>query len=267
MPDIVLTGDSHTAALRKGQIAIETEGVWPERFRLAIHPLGGGHLTCDPFFVDRGDHAEITVAAYKRQMQRLPMDDDPPGTIYGVSAPLHSVRLWRHPAWQHFAPAAMTGAASSTPVSSGMLQRLVLEDQKNVLDLLSLLKRLGKRVFVVEAPYPFHHHPAMRKTSRDIVRFVDGFYRSLVRRELMRLAVPVVAVPAGCVADGFMLDPYAQPGDHHHGNQRYGRTMMGEILAFLDRDGFAASGDQAEVIRSSAGSTPRVSAISTHGGG
>lgn len=256
MPDILLTGDSHTAALRKGQIAIEAEGRWPEQVRLSIRPLGGGHLTCEPFFIDRGDHAEITAAAYRRQMQRLPMDDDPPATIYGLSAPLHSVRLWRHPAWQSFAPATMAGTVSGSPVSSGMMQRLVLEDQRHVLDLLALLKRLGKRVFVVEAPYPFQHHPAMRKTSIDLVRFVDGLYRNLIRRELARLAVPIVAVPDRCVEDGFMLDLYAQPGDHHHGNQRYGETMMDEILAFLDRDGLAKTEGQAETSRSRADGTP-----------
>ncbi len=247
MPDILLTGDSHTAALRKGQIAIEAEGRWPEQVRLSIRPLGGGQLTCEPFFVDRGDHAEITAAAYRRQVQRLPMTDDVPGTIYGLSAPLHSVRLWRHSAWQSFAPATMVGTVSGTPVSSGMMQRLVLEDQRYVLDLLALLKRLGKRVFVVEAPYPFHHHPALRKTSRDLVRYMDQFYRNLIRRELTRLAVPIVAVPNQCVEDGFMLDLYAQPGDHHHGNQRYGETMMDEVLAFFDREGLAALDGRAEV--------------------
>ncbi len=256
MFDILLTGDSHTAALRKGQIAIEAEGRWPEQVRLSIRPLGGGHLTCEPFFVDRGDHAEITAAAYRRQLQRLPMDDDPAATIYGLSAPLHSVRLWRHPAWQSFAPAAMAGGVSGTPVSSGMLQRLVLEDQRNVLDLLALLKRLGKRVFVVEAPYPFDHHPALRKTSRDLVRFVDRVYRDLIRRELTRLAIPIVAVPVRCVEDGFMLDVYAQPGDHHHGNQRYGETMMDEVLAFLDREWLAASDGLAGVSESRADSAP-----------
>ena len=250
MPDILLTGDSHTAALRKGQSAIEAEGRWPEQVRLSIRPLGPGQLTCEPFFIDRGDHAEITAAAYRRQMQRLPMNDDPPATIYGMSAPLHSVRLWRHPAWQRFAPAAMAGGVSGTPVSSGMIERLVLEDQRNVLDLLALLKRLGKRVFVVEAPYPFHHHPVLRNTSRDLVRFVDGLYRNLVRRELMRMAVPI-----RCIEHGFMLDLYAQPGDHHHGNQRYGETMMDEILAFLDRDWRAASDGRAEDSGSWAEST------------
>ena len=189
-------------------------------------------------------------------MQRLPMDDDPPETIYGLSAPLHSVRLWRHSAWQSFVPAAMAGAVSGTPVSSGMMQRLVLEDQRNVLDLLALLKRLGKRVFVVEAPYPFHHHPVMRKTSRDLVHFVDGLYRDLIRRELTRLAVPIVAVPVRCVEDGFMLELYAQPGDHHHGNQHYGETMMDEVLAFLDRDRVAAFEGQADVPGPRAGPTP-----------
>ena len=253
MPDILLTGDSHTAALRQGQVAIETEGRWPEQVRLSIRPLGGGHLTCEPFFIDRGDHAEITTAAYRRQIQRLPMADDPQGTIYGVSAPLHSVRLWRHPAWQSFAPAAM--AVAGTPVSSGMMQRLVLEDQRHVLDLLALLKRLGNQVFVVEAPYPFHHHPALRKTSRDLVRFVDGLYRNLIRRELARLAVPIVAVPNRCVEDGFMLEHYAQPGNHHHGNQRYGQVMMDEVLAFLDQDGIAASEGSTGGDRPRVGST------------
>ena len=137
-----------------------------------------------------------------------------------------------------------------------MLQRLVLEDQRNVLDLLALLKRLGKRVFVLEAPYPFHHHPALRKTSRDLVRFVDGLYRNPIRRELTRLAVPIVAVPDRCVQDGFMLDLYAQPGDHHHGNQCYGETMMAEVLTFLDRDGLAFSENRAEVAGKRAESTP-----------
>ena len=256
MPDILLTGDSHTAALRKGQIAIEAEGRWPERVRLCIRPLGNGQLTCEPFFIDRGDHAEITAASYRRQIQRLPMSDDSPDTIYGLSAPLHSVRLWRHSAWQSFVPATMAEALSGTPVSSGLMQRLVLEDQRYVLDLLALLTRLGKRVFVVEAPYPFHHHPALRKTSRDLVRYVDGFYRNLVRRELQRLSVPIVAVPDRCVEDGFMPELYEQPGDHHHGNQRYGEMMIDEILAFIDRDGLAASEGHAEVSRSGAESTP-----------
>ena len=254
MPDILLTGDSHTAALRLGQVAIESEGRWPEKVRLSIRPLGGGHLTCEPFFIDRGDYAEITTAAYKRQMQRLPMDGDPEGTIYGVSAPLHSVRLWRHPAWQSFAPAAM--AVPGTPVSSGMIQRLVLEDQRHVLDLLTLLRRLGRQVFVVEAPYPFLHHPAMRKTSRDLVRFVDGLYRKIIRRELARLAVSIVAVPNRCVEDGFMLEDYAQLGDHHHGNQRYGQMMMDEVLTFLDRDRIAVPEGSAGGDRPRADRTP-----------
>ena len=175
MPDILLTGDSHTAALRKGQMAIEAEGRVARTGSASPFTRSAAViLTCEPFFIDRGDHAEITVAAYKRQMQRLPMGDDSPGTDLRRlgTAPFGTPLAPLLPG-SSFAPAAMAGAASGTPVSSGMMQRLVLEDQKNVLDLLSLLKRLGKRVFVVEAPYPFHHHPAMRKTSRELVRFVD----------------------------------------------------------------------------------------------
>ncbi len=235
MRNVFVTGDSHTAALRRGQTAIEADGGWPQDVRLAIQPLGGGHLTREPFFIDRGDHAEITAVEYRRRFDRLPLEDaDDPGTFYGFSAPLHSARIWRHPAWQNHAPAAMK--VPGTPVSSGMITQIVLDDQRYVIDLLALMTRIGRRVFVIEAPYPFRHHPALRKTPAAIVRHLDRAYRAIVRRELARLEVAVVGVPQGCTEDGFMRPEYAQPGDHHHGNERYGRTMMTEILAFLDRE-------------------------------
>jgi len=239
MRDVFLTGDSHTAALRRGQTAIEADGGWPQDLRLTIQPLGGGHLTREPFFIDRGDHAEITAVEYRRRFDRLPLEHAAGAdTVYGFSAPLHSARIWRHPDWQNYAPAAM--ALPGTPVSSGMVSRLVLADQKYVLDLLALMTRIGRRVFVIEAPYPFHHHPALRKSPAAVVRHLDRAYRAIVRSELARLEVPVVAVPQDCTEDGFMRSEYGQPGDHHHGNERYGRTMMSEILAFLDRDWSAA---------------------------
>ena len=196
MFDILLTGDSHTAALRKGQIAIEAEGRWPEQVRLSIRPLGGGHLTCEPFFVDRGDHAEITgrglskAAATAADGRRSGGNDlrlvGPAAFRAPLAAPPPG-RASRRPRWREESREHLYRAACCND--------WCLRISAMSLDLLALLKRLGKRVFVVEAPYPFDHHPALRKTSRDLVRFVDRVYRDLIRRELTLLAVPIVAVP------------------------------------------------------------------------
>ncbi len=237
MAEVLVFGDSHTAALRRGQLAIEAEGLWPANLALTVRPLGGGHLACDPFFADRGDHAEITLPEYRRQFERLPRRDDPPDAIYGVSALLHPVRVWRHPSWQGFAPASLAQSgeeSTATPASSGMVRRLALDDQGPMLALVALLRRLGRRVFAIEAPYPFRHHPALRRTPAAVVMRVDRLYRDAVRAELDRLGVPVVAVPGRCRdEDGFTRAELGQEGDPHHGNGRYGAIMMGEVLAHL----------------------------------
>lgn len=237
MADVLVFGDSHTAALRRGQVAIEAEGAWPADIGLSVRPLGGGHLATEPFFADRGDHAEVTLPEYRRQFDRLPCADDPPDRIYGVSAPLHPVRVWRGAAWQDFAPADMDlpGAA---PVSSGTIRRLALDDQRPMLELLALLRRIGRRVFAVEAPRPFRHHPALRRTPAAVAMRVDRLYRETIRAELDRLGVPVVDVPGRCFdAEGFTLAEFGQPGDPHHGNEGYGAIMMREVLAHLRAGG------------------------------
>ena len=236
MADVLVFGDSHTAALRRGQLAIETDGLWPDDINLAVRPLGGGHLATEPFFADRGDHADVTLPEYRRQFDRLPRADDPPDMIYGVSAPLHPVRVWRAPAWQDFAPADMA-LPGVTPVSSGTIRRLALDDQTPMLELVALLRRIGRRVFVIEAPHPFRHHPALRRTPAAVVMRVDRLYRTTIRAELARLDVPVVDVPARCLdEEGFTLAEFGQPGDPHHGNEAYGTIMIGEVLAHLRPD-------------------------------
>ncbi len=235
MTDVLVFGDSHTAALRRGQVAIETDGQWPDAVRLTVHPLGGGHLATEPFFADRGSHAEITLPEYRRQFARLPREEDAPGTVFGVSAPLHPVRLWRHPGWQSMAPADMAAMPEgAAPVSSGMVRRLALADQGPMLALLGLLRRLGAPVFAIEAPYPFRHHPALRRTPAAVVMRVDRLYRETIRAELDRLGVAVVGVPERCRdAEGFTLDSFGQVGDPHHGTAAYGAIMMAEVLDHL----------------------------------
>jgi len=122
----------------------------------------------------------------------------------------------------------------AAPVSSGMVRRLALADQGPMLALLGLLRRLGAPVFAIEAPYPFRHHPALRRTPAAVVMRVDRLYRETIRAELDRLSVAVVGVPERCRdAEGFTLDSFGQVGDPHHGTAAYGAIMMAEVLDHL----------------------------------
>jgi hypothetical protein len=229
---VLVTGDSHTGTLRKGQKAFENDGVWPHDVKLEIRPLGGGHLTREPFFIDRGDYAEITTPEYRRQFDRLPIaETGAEEIVYGISAPLHSVRIWRHPDWQRFAPSSLQ--QFGPPLSSGLIRRIILDDQKYVLDLIGILQKAGKRVFVIEPPHPFRHHPALRTTPSELVLHLNSLYRETVRHELRAMEVPVVEMPVRLLEAGFMREDYAQAGDPHHGNAVYGRIMIEEILTFL----------------------------------
>jgi hypothetical protein len=231
---VLITGESHTAALYWGQKQIEKENNWAPSVDIIIRPLGGGHILPTQFFIDRGDHAEITVPQYRRQFRRLPLDDgENANTMYGLCAPLHTARVWRHHDWRLFAPVGVR--QQEAPISSGMLRRVILDDQKYVLELIDVFVRTGKRVFAIEAPHPFRHHHALKTVRRDLILYVNRTYREIIRSELANRSVPIVSVPAQCLDGvGFMREEYGRKDDSQHGNAKFGRLMMKEISAFLE---------------------------------
>ena len=234
---VLIIGDSHAAILQKGKDLMAVEDGCHAHIDITINPLGNGRLLATPFFVDRGDHAEIVNPTYRRRFARLPLVEEA-GTsiVYGFSGPLHSSRVWRHPDWSRFAPAAV--ADEEAPVSAALIRRIVLDDQKYVLGLLDILMRAGKRTFVIEPPLPFRHHRALKDIRPEVLIHTDGEYRTIVRQELSKRSIPVVSVPAECIgADGFMLDSFKaeRDNDQHHGNTQFGRLMMKAIVKFLEK--------------------------------
>ncbi|MBV8474743.1 MAG: hypothetical protein JO234_15105 [Hyphomicrobiales bacterium] len=229
---VIITGESHTAALFMGQKQIVKEGKIPLQ-DILIRPLGGGHLLREPFFVDQGDHAEITQPELRRNYERLPLAAQAGERIvYGLCAPLHTARVWRETDWRSFAP--LGHEVDETPVSPGMLRRVVLDDQRYVLDLIDIFARTKTEVFVIEAPRPFRHHPALKQIRPAVALAVDRAYRAAMRAELAARSVPIVSAPAATVDDkGFTREEFGRPDDPHHGNMRFGRLMMLEVDKFV----------------------------------
>lgn len=233
---IVVTGDSHTIALKRGlDMLIDREGM-PLNHQIDIKQLGPGGGFVTPFFIDRGDFAEITNEKYLRRIKQLPFSTDQGRyEYYGICGPLYSNRIWaKKNCWQEYTPFINQG--DHAPISTSLLRHVVLQEQRYTMQLIELLQRLNVKVFVIEAPKPFRHHAIMEVVDPSTIAYIDSFYRKVMQDCLMAKNVPVVNIPNDCYdSDGFMLEKFRHenPADPHHANNEFGAIMIKEIIKFL----------------------------------
>lgn len=231
---ILITGDSHTGPLQRGLHLLQRDA--PAKLaghEIVVRPLGGGHLLPFPFFKAREDHLHITQPEYQVRLKRLPLPDVTGVDWYGVSAPLHTARVFRHEQWRDYALEGEGG--DGIPVSGALLARLVDDDQRHVMAFMKALAALGLRPFAIEGPRPFRHHPAVPVVGAARIARIDGFYRARMLEWLRTEGFPVVRIPGTLVqADGYMVDAMRKgPDDAHHCNEKFGRRMIEEMLACL----------------------------------
>ncbi len=233
---VLITGDSHTAALKLGADMLISNGELNLEYQIYMRQLGSGATFDKPFFVDRGEFAEITNELHKKRIKRLPLSKEQEDfEYYGISAPLLTIRLWGDKQyWTKFTPFSSQG--DQAPISASLLRYIVLQDQIHMTQLIELLKRVGVKVFVIEAPKPFKHHPAIKIAGNKVITYVDQFYRQVMKDWLAEKGVPIINVPSACYdADGFMLETYRNDNrlDRTHANKQFGAVMVKEIISFL----------------------------------
>ncbi|MGM9486046.1 hypothetical protein [Ideonella sp. YS5] len=235
---VVIIGDSHTAQLHRGILALQAEDAPALReHEWIVRPLGGGHLLPFPFFKAHGDHIAITQPEYRKSIHRLPLKPHPDARWHGFSGALHTARVFRHPDWARYSVPGTD--IPGIPLSSSLLGRLVDDDQRHVMALLLAMQSLGMNPFVIEGPRPFRHHPAIQTVGAQRVIAIDGFFRERMKRWLSAQRIPVAEVPSDLFEeDGFMRDDLRNGlDDPHHGNAAFGRRMILQAL-----DVIAASG-------------------------
>lgn len=233
---VMITGDSHTAALKLGVDMLVAQNDLPQDYQLDVQQLGGGKSLTMPFFVDKGDFAEMSQEKHQKRISRLPFSDEQePYAYYGICGPLHTVRLWRNKDyWQKYTP--LTPKKGQAPISASLLRHIILQDQLYIMQLVGLLKRVGVKVFVIEAPKPYRHHPILEVVDPNVITHIDGFYRKVIRECLASKDVPVIDVPSACYgADGFMLETFRHdnPMDGYHANKEFGAIMIKQVIEFL----------------------------------
>lgn len=229
---VLILGDSLTVALNQGYRQLKSAGTIPAGVDLSIRPLCGGAFLKTPFFVEKEGVAHMVADEAVKNFPQLPLPGENP--IYGFCGSLHTTRVLRGIDWSNHAPAEV--ATSEVPISSALFEAIVEDDQKYILAFLDVLLGSGARLFVIESPRPFRHHPMFACARPEVLLHVDRAYRNFVRRELDRRNVPVIAVPEACIdPQGAMLDVYKHPNekDFHHGNEAFGALMMAEVVAHV----------------------------------
>lgn len=223
---ILITGDSHTAALNRGLMELRATGQTDAAVDILVKQLGGGHLLPTPFFNDVGTHAEIADPAYRKSFGFLPPKAAHFDAI-GLSMPLWPMRVVHQLVWGDLSLA--TRSPDRRPISHAAFRQIVLQDQRYVLQLAELLARVGVTPIAISGPGLFRDHAVLRVVTAEHVLAIFNAYRAIMIAELARRDVTIINIPAVCLdADGFMNPDFRHDDakDHHHANAAFGALMI-----------------------------------------
>ena len=232
---VLVTGDSHTAALQRGLDQMLASG-WTPGFELDVTGLGSGADLATEFFVDHGSHAEITHEAYRRRIQILPTPRAVARkSVHVWSGLFHFPKVWRAREWSKFRPASVPGREA--PVSRAVVRDTLLHWFGQQLALMAVIRRTGVPVLALETPRPFRHHPSLRAVRPEVAIGLDRTCLEMMDAELRALGIPVLRIPPACLdQDGFMQERWRSenPKDPHHGNAEFGALMIRCLCEYLE---------------------------------
>jgi hypothetical protein len=228
---VLVVGDSHIAALSQGLARIEGRHPAQREFDVRVQSLGGGRLLIKPFSRPVADGVDVSHETPGKPELRIRFGGDL--AAVGVCANFHSVRLLRRGGWDRFAPAEI--AAGEYPLSLAVFREMMRADQQHILAFVDQV-RAGTRVFAIESPAPFRHHPLLSEVRAELWSYVNSEFRKFVHDELAARGVDMIRIPREFMDDmGFMLPRFRSdnPDDRHHANALYGEHMMRLVLDYL----------------------------------
>lgn len=114
------------------------------------------------------------------------------------------------------------------PLSPALLKRIVRDDQRHVMALIQVLRRVGQKIFILESPRPFRHSRAAEHCGASRLALIDGAYRRLMREWFHSEDLPVVDAPCETYDDeGLTLESYRYKlRDQHHANEEFGALQV-----------------------------------------
>ena len=231
----LIGGNSHTGALKKG---LEEAGAQNE---IDVFVFGSAVVELAPFSAIENGRVVFTEEEYARNLRRLAgFGDFDPSIRWGLCMGTHNARLYRDRFWREAEPSAIA-RAGRRPVTLGLMQAMIEQDQKYTRRFITQLKSARAAVFVVSCPPPRRDHAAIDAGTRpEVVQTIDAEARRHFRQWLGDHEVDFVDYPPETAdADGFLKLHFAagvkENGrlDPHHANEAYGRLMIGAVDRYL----------------------------------
>jgi hypothetical protein len=235
---LLILGDSHTAALKRGVDQLEANGALDPSLSLSVYPLGTGARLSKPFWQPAAGYAAITDNKYSKKLDRVPPKGETCDAV-GLSMPLWYARVMRAMLEQGL---CLPGTGQGQVISNAVFRQMVLADQEHILGFIDHLLSVGLPVFAIETPGVFRDNRFIGRMGAQAVLAVHQTYTTIMRCELAKRGVAIVDVPPESRDDeGFtrVEHRHEDPTDAHHGNIGFGVMMIYGIEVWA-RD-FAAS--------------------------
>jgi len=231
--EVFLAGNSHIVALRTAA---------HRRGGFKTFPLGHGRYETTSFSRRAGEGVRLTAPDYQANLHRFTGLDSITAERgrWGFLLINHTARIYQHPCWRRFEPAALAHDDSS-PVSDAVVHAMVVEDHAGVRAFFEQLRGSGVDFFAISGPPPRRDHYAIDEGTRpEVVLHLDRFARQVWRSWLAAEGIDVIDPPTESIDDeGFLLPELAREHlgngerDPHHANEQYGDLMISKIQAYL----------------------------------
>lgn len=232
---IVLTGESHLAAVRFGA---------PDRGDVTYWPLGKGGGVTTPFFThdQQAKSVSTIVSGWRnRTYAKDTLTFDGAQALVALSMPLNTSRILRDYSWHTHVPWHLQKSDTEFPLSDSVIQAIMAQDYGHALAFVVALQACDIKTVVIEAPHFFESSPYLKHARLDVCAYIDAQYRATVRTKLAALGVDVIDQPSHTLTAVGSTKPafsHKDPKDTHHANPKFGALMFENIIAYGAKAGF-----------------------------
>jgi hypothetical protein len=233
MTRVLLIGDSHLGAIKRGQRLEPSRSTW-----LSFENLGKGRVAKTRFFevYEAAGCVRITADEWnKLEFFGAGRTERPVPDLLVVSLPLNTSRILREFSWDTHVPWRLKLKDGEIALSDAFVDGLIDQDSRNAVDFVFALSDIGLSVAVLEAPRFFEDAGFLKTCRLDVIGYIDKAYRQRVGQTLESKGISVIPQAPHTISDlgSTKMDfDNERPEDAHHGNATYGTIAIEQIQTY-----------------------------------
>lgn len=226
---IVLTGESHLGAIKRGA---------PENPTVLYWPLGPGGQVVTPFFDYNAEANSVRITAPNWRKMSYSKDSltfDGTQALLALSMPLNTSRILRDHDWVTHVPWHLVQSPDEAPLSDAVVAAILEQDYRYSIAFVEALLACGIQVVVIEGPHFFEHARYVKRMRLDVVTYIDTQYRETVIAKLAHLGVDVIRQRSETLTHQNSTKKkfkHESSTDQHHASAKYGTLVYEDLIAY-----------------------------------